>query len=105
MPRAPCARAGSLFCPDKALTRADAAVMVLRMLEGADYEPPLVVIRFKDLVGDARAYFVEDAVSRGLFSSCVAGASPRGARYCPDAGLTRGDAAIALVKAFNLPLF
>jgi Big-like domain-containing protein/uncharacterized protein DUF11 len=90
-----------LFCPDLPLARADAAVVVLRMLEGPDYTPPLVQLTFRDLVRDARAMFVEDAVGRGLFTSCVADRS----LFCPDQGLTRGDAAVALVKAFNLPLF
>jgi hypothetical protein len=90
-----------LFCPGLPLARADAAVVVLRMLEGPDYTPPLVQLHFRDLVRDARAMFVEDAVGRGLFTSCVADRS----LFCPDQGLTRGDAAVALVKAFNLPLF
>jgi hypothetical protein len=93
-----------LFCPDRPLSRADAAVAVLKTIEGPDYAPPLVVITFRDLVRDPRAMFVEDAVRRGFFTGCSA-SSDRDGLFCPDAGLKRGDAAVALVKAFSLPLF
>jgi hypothetical protein len=62
-----------------------------------------VVLRFRDLIKDRRAMFVEDAVGRGLFTGCSAAATRE--LFCPNDGLTRGDAAVALVKAFDLPLF
>jgi hypothetical protein len=91
------------FCPDAPLTRADAAVMVLRMVEGVRYNPAAIAGRglFRDLVGDPRAPWIEDAVKRGLFAACSAG--PR--FFCPDQPLTRGDAAVSFVKAFDLPLY
>jgi hypothetical protein len=90
------------FCPDEPLARADAAVMVMRMLQGVRYHPqgtdePM----FKDLTDDPRRAWVEDAVMRGFFAAC----DPEGQLFCPDEGLTRGDAAVAMVKAFGLPLF
>jgi hypothetical protein len=91
-----------LFCPDDALARADAAVFLLRLLEGKEYVPPVPVRpRFGDLEGDPRQAWVEDAAARELFTPCAAGR----ALFCPQAGLSRGDAAVALVKAFKLPLF
>jgi hypothetical protein len=99
---APCSE--TQFCPDQPLARADAAVMVLRMLEGVRYNPPAASPAhpmFRDLRDDPRAPWVMEAVKRGLFSSCSAGTK----FFCPNEGITRGDAAVSVVKAFNLPLY
>jgi hypothetical protein len=91
----------NLFCPDEGWSRADAAVAAIRMLEGPDYVPPVVPRTFKDIGRDPRVMFVEDAVRRGLFTAC----SSERRLFCPNAALTRGDAAVAVVKAFQLPIF
>jgi hypothetical protein len=93
---------GDNFCPEEPLARADAAVMVMRMLQGVRFRPQgAAEPMFKDLTDDPRRAWVEEAVLRGLFAAC----DPDGALFCPDQGITRGDAAVAVVKAFKLPLF
>src|SRR6185295_4824351 len=91
------------FCPDAPLARADAAVMIVKMLSGVRYVPAATtgLPMFRDMRNDPRAAWVEDAVRRGVFSACSAG--PR--FFCPDQPLTRGDAAVSIVKAFDLPLY
>ena len=90
------------YCPEAPLTRADAAVMVMRMLQGVRFRPqcspePM----FKDLTDDPRRAWVEEAARRGFFAAC----DPDGALFCPDDAITRGDAAVVIVNAFKLPLF
>jgi hypothetical protein len=93
---------GENFCPDVPLARADAAVMIMRLLQGVRFRPqcspePM----FKDLTDDPRRAWVEEAARRGFFAAC----DPDNALFCPDDAITRGDAAVAVVTAFNLPLF
>jgi hypothetical protein len=83
-----------LYCPDAALTRGEAAVYVLRLLFGAEYEPPPATGTFGDVPADI-APFVEDAVGRGIFEPCGAGA------FCPGDGIDRAGGAVFLVRAFG----
>jgi hypothetical protein len=83
-----------LYCPDDALTRREGAIYSLRLLFGADYVPPPATGLFGD-VAPEDAPFVEDAVARGIFEACGAGA------FCPDDGIDRANGAIFLVRAFG----
>jgi hypothetical protein len=83
-----------LYCPDDALTRREGAIYSLRLLFGADYVPPPATGLFGD-VAPEDAPFVEDAVARGIFEPCGAGA------FCPDDGIDRANGAVFLVRAFG----
>ena len=89
------------FCPDQPLARADMAVMVIRMLEGVRFKPLAGQPMFLDMLDEPRAPWVDEAVRRGLFAACTEGPQS----FCPDAAITRADAAVSVVKAFDLPLY
>jgi hypothetical protein len=76
--------------------------MVMRILQGVRFRPqPSPEPMFKDLTGDPRRAWVEEAVRRGFLGAC----QMEGSLFCPDEAISRADAAVALVNAFNLPLF
>jgi hypothetical protein len=84
-----------LFCPESIVQRGDAAVTLLRLLEGVEYAPPPATGRFTD-VAPSQAAFVEEAARRGIIDACGA------TTFCPDAGSNRTDHAIWLVRTFGI---
>lgn len=90
-----CAPSRRLFCPGRALTRGEAAVWLCRAAGLPTGRP--VTATFTDVpVGHPYFTFVEGLVRAGVTSGC----SPT--TYCPDASLTRGQAAVFLCRAFGL---
>ena len=89
---------GGNFCPDAALTRAEAAVFLLRTLHGPDFVPPAASgTVFLDVPADAfAAAWIEELFVEGITSGCGGG------DYCPAEPVTRGQAAALLVAAFGL---
>jgi hypothetical protein len=90
-----------VYCPDEEHTRAEGCVFYLRMMYGADYEPPLGKGYFEDV--DAEAWYadwVDAAWEAGIAEPC----STEPLRYCPEEGLTRAVAAYMMVQAKDLPL-
>ena len=88
------------FCPDDPLTREVLAVWLVRVLDGGDPagEPSG---RFADVRTDRPwAAHIERSVEMGITEECLVGDPPI---FCPDASVTRGQAASLLVKAFDLP--
>ncbi|HUQ08528.1 MAG TPA: carboxypeptidase regulatory-like domain-containing protein [Kofleriaceae bacterium] len=83
-----------LFCPESVVQRGEAAVTLLRLLEGPEYAPPPATGRFTD-VGAAQAPFVEEIARRGIIDACGA------TTFCPSGGSNRTDHAIWLVRAFG----
>ena len=86
-------------CADGVLPRWVAAVWMVRMIDGAD-PAPSVVSRYTDVDGSAwYAPHIERLAELGITKGC--GSAP--ARFCPDASVTRGQAASLLVAAFEVP--
>lgn len=87
------------FCPDSPLTRAQVAVWLLKGRHGADYVPPPATGSvFTDVApGDFAADWIEELAAEGLTAGCRPGA------YCPDADVSRGEAAAFLDLAFLEP--
>lgn len=85
------------FCPDSPLSRGDAAELILRLAHGKDAAPSPASGVFDDVaLGDARAPWIETAYEAGLIDACSA--NP-GQRFCPDAPLTRAQAAVSIARA------
>ncbi|MGH9163475.1 MAG: carboxypeptidase regulatory-like domain-containing protein, partial [Vicinamibacteraceae bacterium] len=93
------------FCPMQSISRAELAVWQLRALEGADYVPPIC----KGLFGDVPcavtrefpfADWIEDLATRVPATAC----STDPLLFCPDTPVTRGEASIFTVGAFDLPI-
>jgi hypothetical protein len=89
-----------IYCPLAEHTRAEGCVFYLRMLNGAEYEPPEGEGVFEDVpVGWWGTGWVEAAVEAGLIEACQEGAE---VRFCPNDPLSRGLAAYMMVQAKGL---
>jgi sugar lactone lactonase YvrE len=92
-----------LYCPSAAVTREQAAIVILRALGVFTPPPGPVTPTFADVPNsgatDYGYEFIEEFAARGFTLGCTAG-PPR--LYCPTAAMTRGQMAAFLVRAFNL---
>jgi hypothetical protein len=94
-----CATNPLQYCPAGAVTRGQMAVFLLRATHGAAYTPGAVSGRFADVPsGHPFATWIEQLAREGITTGCGLDA------YCPDAPVTRGQMAVFLVRAFDLPI-
>lgn len=85
------------FCPDTAVTRAEVAVLLLRLKHGADYVPPTAVGMFDDVAtGLPQADWIEQLATEGISRGCDA------ANYCPFQALTRDQLGVLLAQTLGL---
>ncbi len=86
------------FCPDDAIDRKTMAVWVVRMLDGQ--EPAAVSeSRFNDVSSDSfYAPFIERTFALKVTTGCGDGSG-----FCPDNPVTRGQMAVFLSRAYDLP--
>jgi len=91
---------GGNYCPDADVTRAQMAIFLLRSKHGASYTPPPATgTVFDDVApGDFGADWIEQLVAEGITSGCGGG------NYCPNDPVTRGQMAVFIQRAFNLPI-
>jgi hypothetical protein len=89
-----------IYCPDQEHTRAEGCVFYLRMMYGADYEPPSAKGYFKDVEpGMWYERWVDAAWEAGIIEPC---ATEPDLLFCPQDGLTRAVAAYMMVQAKDL---
>jgi N-acetylmuramoyl-L-alanine amidase len=90
-----------LFCPQATLSRAEAAVLVVRGVRGADFTPPQPLQSpFEDVaLGDWYVDWVSQLWQDGYTAGCWA--APR--RYCPLAGHTRAEATVFFTRMLKGP--
>lgn len=82
------------FCPDDPLTRAQAAIVAVRFLDKQVSNPSQV---FSDVpVGHQAFNEIKLIKDLGITSGCGAG------NYCPEAAMTRGQAAVFIIRAMEL---
>jgi hypothetical protein len=87
-----------IYCPDATVTRAQMAIFLLKAEHGSSYAPSAAIGTFTDVpVSYWAASWIERLAVEGITSGCGTGT------YCPDAGVTRAQMAVFLVKTFNLP--
>jgi len=93
-----------LFCPDKASTRAEAAIFLLRVkYRDPSYVPdalkPGESTGFSDVsYDDFAAPWIKQLAAEGITDGCGDG------RFCPNDPVTRDQMAVFLVRTFDLPL-
>ena len=95
---------GGLYCPGKAVTRQQMAVLLLKTLEGRTYVPPECTGAFTDVPctpGTGFGDWIEELVRRGISEGCSA--TP--ALFCPTSPVTRGEMSALLTKTFRLVLY
>lgn len=87
------------FCPDEGNTRAQAAVFAIKAEHGLGYVPPPATgAMFTDVPADAfAADYIEQLAREGITAGCGGGA------FCPDADVTRAQAAVFLSRALLSP--
>jgi len=95
-----CSTSPPLYCPDDGVTRGQMAVFLLKAKHGASYQPPPATgTMFTDVpLSQPFAKWIEQLAREGITSGCGGG------MYCPDVTVTRGQMAVFLVRAFNLPI-
>jgi hypothetical protein len=97
-----CAASPLRYCPEAAVTRAQAAVLLLRARLGAAYVPPPATGRFQDVpAADPFAPWVEDLAARGITGGCSA--SPP--LFCPGQPVNRAQAAVFLLATEEGPAY
>jgi len=86
------------YCPSAPVTRAVMAVLLLKTLHGATYTPPPATGGvFADVPADAfAAAWIEQLFAEGITAGCGGG------NFCPDAAVSRAQAAAFIVRTFGL---
>jgi hypothetical protein len=89
---------GGNYCPAAPLTRASMAVLLLKTEHGSAYAPPPATgMVFADVPVDAfAADWIEQLAAEGVTAGCGGG------NFCPDATVSRAQAAALVVRAFGL---
>ena len=88
------------YCPESPVTRAQAALFLLRARHGAAYMPPAVGAStgFNDVSTSYwAAAWIKQLAAEGITNGCIGG------NYCPKDSVTRAQVAKFLVLTFNLP--
>lgn len=84
------------YCPERAVTRDQMAVFLLRARHGGAYQPPAAASSFADVpAGHWASAWIERLNAEGITGGCSS--SPR--LYCPAAGVTRAQMAVFLLRA------
>jgi hypothetical protein len=97
-----CSTSPPLYCPDAGVTRGQMAVFLLRGIHGADYLPPAAGGAFIDVpVSHLFASWIEQLAREGITGGCSS--SPP--QFCPEAGVTRGQMAVFLLRARHGPAY
>ena len=88
--------ANDMYCPDRTVTRAEAAAFIARAL-GLPASPV-------DYFTDDNGHVNEPAINRIAHARITFGCNPPAStRYCPDRKLTRGEFSAFVARAFDLP--
>jgi hypothetical protein len=96
-----CSSEPLLYCPERTHTRAEGAVFFLRMMYGADYQPPPAKGYFVDVPLDTwYARWVDAAWEAGIAEACA----ENPLRYCPEEPLSRAVAAYMMAHAKGLTI-
>lgn len=87
------------YCPSTTVSRAEIAIFLLKAKNGAGYTPPAVgsSTGFTDVpVNHWAAAWIKQLAADGITAGCTT------TQFCPDLFVTRAEAAVFLVKTFNL---
>jgi hypothetical protein len=90
-----CNSAGTKFCPDSPVTRGQMAVFLTRALNLPAGERPFVDVPKNHIFRAQIGAFAKAGITSGCNSART--------RFCPDSPVTRGQMAVFLTRALNLP--
>jgi hypothetical protein len=91
-----CSTSPPQYCPDVGVKRDQMAVFLLRGIHGAGYQPPDATgTMFTDVpLSHPLAKWIEELARENITAGC----STSPLKYCPDAGVTRGQMAVFLLR-------
>lgn len=95
-----CSQSPKKYCPEAGITRGEAAVLMLRGKNGASYVPPASPEGpiFSDVPATHPFYgFIQQLSRDGVTSGC----SQEPKKFCPGQPMTRGEAAVMLLRVQN----
>ena len=98
-----CAVDPAMYCPERKLTRAEAAVFILKAIHGKDHIPPEATGVFSDVPVAGKEWmepWVEEFFNEGITTGCAQ--DPL--KFCPDQSVTRAELATFIDRAFGFPL-
>ena len=86
------------YCPSDNVTRGQMAVFIMRLLEGARYQPPTATGElFSDVSRTHKqARYIEAFANLGITSGCGNG------KFCPDSPVTRGQMSVFILRALGI---
>jgi hypothetical protein len=89
---------GGNFCPNQSVTRAEAAIFLLRSKYGSSYTPPAAGgTVFADVpISHWAAAWIEQLAAEGITGGCGGG------NYCPNQGVTRAEMAVFMKRTFDV---
>lgn len=90
-----CTDDGDLYCPDRAVTRAEMATFLTRALD----LPNTPVDAFTDDAASVHHGSINAVALAGIAKGCD---PPANSSFCPDDSVTRGQMAAFLVRGFDL---
>ncbi len=95
-----CLQSPKKYCPDNPVTRAEAAVLMLRGKNGSSYAPPSSPEGpfFTDVPATHPFYGYVQQLYRDRITS---GCSQNPLKFCPDQPMTRGEAAVMMLRIQN----
>ena len=88
------------FCPDTAVTRESAAIVLLRAKHGGSYRPPACTGMFADEPCTRAGAPYAGELARQCITSGCGGTPPT---FCPTTAVTRAQLALFLCRMFILP--
>ncbi len=96
-----CGVAPLIYCPERAVTRAEMAVFVLRATHPGGWTPPVTSGIFDDVPVTGKEWmepWIIEFYNEGITTGC--GVSPL--RYCPENNTTRAEMAVFIGRAYKL---
>jgi hypothetical protein len=95
-----CTTSPPMYCPESSVTRGQMAVFIERAMGNLSPTPSPSGM-FADVPpGHSFKAFIEEFYNDGITAGCTT--SPL--MYCPDNPVTRGQMAVFIARAFNIPL-
>jgi hypothetical protein len=97
-----CGTGPLIYCPERAVTRAEMAVFILRAEHGSGYIPPTASGYFSDVPVTGKEWmepWIDQFYREGITTGCGTGPLV----YCPEREVTRAEMAVFVSRAFSIP--
>jgi len=86
------------YCPDNTVNRAQMAVFLVRVIHGQNFTPPAATTIFGDVPA---SHWANRWINQLYTDGVTGGCSTSPLLFCPDAGVSRAQMAVFLLRAVN----